>query len=321
MTGATGFLGGHLIDTFQSKGVPCIAIGRDPGNCQTLEKKGVRVIAHDLTQPLQIDCDLDAIVHCAALSAAFGKRQAFVQANVEATRNVVALARSTGVRRFVHISSPTVYFSMRDMIDTAEDTTLPKPINAYAETKRMAEKIVLSAPEISPVVLRPRGIYGEGDRTLLPSLLTAAARRPLPLLRGGRASIDLTHVSDVVSAIWAALEADRGAESEIFNISSGESVAITEIVNQSCHRAGIDVSWRPTPLPVALALARLMENAAATFPFLPPPVVTRYSLGLFAYAQSLNISKAKARLNWRPEVDFANGLDMTFANSGLGPHV
>ncbi|TIW90860.1 NAD-dependent epimerase/dehydratase family protein, partial [Mesorhizobium sp.] len=69
-----------------------------------------------------------------------------------------------------------------------------------------------AAPAIHPVVLRPRGIYGAGDRALLPRLIKAAKNRPLPVFRDGRARIDLTHVDDVVDAVMVALAAPPEAE-------------------------------------------------------------------------------------------------------------
>ena len=102
-----------------------------------------------------------------------------------------------------------------------EDSLLPTPVNTYAQTKRQTEQIVLAATGVDPTVLRPRGIYGAGDTTLLPHLLRTAAKRPLPIFRD---KIDLTHVDDVVSAILAAMGSDVAGE--IFKISGGEVLPI-----------------------------------------------------------------------------------------------
>ncbi|TIW38369.1 MAG: NAD-dependent epimerase/dehydratase family protein, partial [Mesorhizobium sp.] len=131
----------------------------------------------------------------------------FEAANVAAMRNILDFATRQGISRFVHISSPSVCFAFRDQLDLAEDAALPDPVNHYARTKREAERLVLAAPAIHPVVLRPRGIYGAGDRALLPRLIKAAKNRPLPIFRDGRARIDLTHVDDVVDAVMVALAA------------------------------------------------------------------------------------------------------------------
>jgi len=254
-------------------------------------------------------------VHCAGLSAPFGRWAAFEQANVAATRTLLDAAGQLGVSRFVYISSPTVYFSFADQMDVPESHPLPAPVNAYAESKARAEAMVLACPALAPVVLRPRGLYGAGDKTLLPRMMQAARKRPLPLLRGGAACIDLTHIDDAVAACVAAITAGARATGETFNISGGDVQPIRTIVDQTCARVGLTPRWRALPLPPLMALARGMERLCLALPHAPEPPVTRYTLGLFAYAQSLNLTKAQHLLGWSPRVDFATGLARTFAGT------
>lgn len=318
VTGASGFLGSQLMARLAASGMPALGLGRDARRGAALEAAGHVVLRHDLSLPFDAAAiarlgDVEAIVHCAALSAPFGKLADFEKANVTATRNLVDFARRQNVRRFVHISSPSVCFAFCDQLDVREDSALPAPVNHYARTKRQGEEVVLSAREIKPVILRPRGIYGAGDRALLPRLLGAARRRPLPLFRDGRARIDLTHVDDVVDAILAALAADQDAEGQIFNVSGGEVLPVRRIADEACARAGLSARWRKMPLWPAMLAAGAIEAVALRLPGQPEPAVTRYGLGLFAYAQSLDISKARRMLGWAPKVSFADGLDRTFA--------
>jgi nucleoside-diphosphate-sugar epimerase len=310
VTGATGFLGGHLVDRLLAEGREMIAVVRDPAKAAALEARGVAVVLGDLTGPLATTLEADAFVHAAALSSNWGRRQDFFAANVTGTGRALVLARSMGVRRFVHISSPSIYFRLVDQFDVPEDMPLPQPINAYAETKAVAEQLALRATDIGPVILRPRGIYGPGDAALLPRLVRAARRGPLPLLRDGQAVTGLTHVHDVVAAIIAAIEAAPAAAGQPVNI-SGEALPIREIVEAACARHGIAPRWRALPAGVALAGARLMEMACAALPGRPEPIATVYSLGLFAYSQTLDVARAADLLGWRPRIGFAEGLATT----------
>ncbi|MDX8495002.1 NAD(P)-dependent oxidoreductase [Mesorhizobium sp. VK22B] len=318
VTGASGFLGSHVLARLAASGTLALGLGRDAERCATLGAAGHRIIRHDLAQPLDGALDprlggVERIIHCAALSSPFGRLQDFMAANVTATQNLVDFAKRQGVSRFVHISSPSICFAFRDQLGLTEDMALPDPVNHYARTKREAERIVRGAPEIHPVVLRPRGIYGTGDRALLPRLIEAAKGRPLPLFRGGRAAIDLTHVDDVVDAVMAALAVRKEAEGQIFNISGGEVLPVRRIADEACVRAGLKARWRPMPLLPAMLAAGLMETVALRLPGQPEPPITRYGLGLFAYAQSLDLSKAKRVLGWTPKIPFEEGLDRTFA--------
>lgn len=323
VTGASGFLGSHVMTRLAASGRPALGLGRDVSRCAALEANGHEVLRLDLSLPFDTAADhalggVDAIIHCAALSAPFGRLADFETANVVATRNLVDFARRQGVRRFVHISSPTVCFAYRDQLGVSEDAGLPPPVNHYARTKRQAEEIVLAATETGPVVLRPRGIYGVGDRTLLPRLLQVARQRPLPLFRDGKARIDLTHIDDVVDAVLAALSAGSAAEGQIFNISGGEVVPVRRIAEAACARAGVRPRWRKMPLLPAMLAAGLAETVAELLPGRPEPPVTRYGLGLFAYAQSLDITKAGRILGWAPKVSFEEGLDRTFGKATEG---
>ena len=308
VTGATGFLGGHLVDRLLAEGREVIAVVRDRGKAAALEARGVAVVLGDLTGPLQTTLEADAFVHAAALSSNWGRRQDFFAANVTGTGRALVLARSMGVRRFVHISSPSIYFRLADQFDVPEDMPLPRPINAYAETKAVAEQLALRATDLAPIILRPRGIYGPGDTALLPRLVRAARRGPLPLLRDGQAVTGLTHVDDVVAAIIAAIEAAPAGQP--VNI-SGEALPVREIVEAACARHGIEALWRPLPIGVALAGARMMEMACAALPGRPEPIATVYSLGLFAYSQTLDVARAADLLGWRPRIGFAEGLATT----------
>ena len=317
VTGATGFLGGTFLRHLRAHGYETVALGRNEGRCRLLDAAGFSAVRADLSQPvLHLAAGIgtvDAVVHCAALSAPFGRYAAFHAANVEGTRNALDLAETLDVRRFVNISSPTVYFELKDKTGVRETAPLPKPINAYARTKAEAERLVLARRGIGPVNLRPRGIYGAGEETLLPRLVKAARRGPLPLLRGGAAAIDLTHVDDVVAAIAAALSPDPALSGETFNISGGETRPVREIVERVCAALDVPLRWKRMPFLPALAAARIAELASFVRREPREPLVTPYTLGLFAFRQSLDISKARGLLGWQPQVPFDIGLAATLA--------
>lgn len=318
VTGATGFLGGAVLRQLCREGQAVIGLGRDPLRIAALRKAGFDVRHHDLELPFGAAA-LDglgavrAIVHCAALSAPFGPARAFAAANVTATRHVLDLGQALGVTRFVHASSASVCFRPADQLAVREDDPLPAPFNAYARTKAEAEHLVLAARGLGPVVLRPRGIYGAGETALLPRLVRAARRGPLPLLRNGRGRIDLTHVDDVVAAILMALQADTAVHGQVFNISGGEVLPITDIATRACAMVGLQARWRRMPLGPLMAVAGLVETVSPWLPRSGEPAVTRYGLALFAYAQSLDLSKTRAMLGWEPQISFDEGLARTFA--------
>lgn len=312
-TGATGFLGGALTRRLQERGCNVIALGRDRGKLERLAAGGVETHAFDLSSDVPPPpLTADAIVHCAALSSPWGTRAAFHRANVIGTQSALRLARAAGVRRFVQISTPSVYFRFKDQVGVREDAPLPPPVNAYADTKRQAEDLVLAANDLDPIVLRPRGLYGPGDTTLLPRLIAAARTRALPLMNDGRAATDLTYVDDVADAACAAVVAKGPFTQRVFNVSGGEALNVREVAERAAARVNCTVRWRRLPTALVLAFARLSEAVCTLLPNRPEPAITAYGAAIFAFTQTLSIEAAAQQLGWTPRDRFDEGLARTF---------
>lgn len=313
LTGATGFLGGTIARRLLKQGERVIALGRDRAKLQALAEAGAETYALDLEADNPVpSIRAGGVIHCAALSSPWGQRAAFERANIAGTRRALMLALEAGAVRFVHISSPSLYFRFADQEVVREDMPLPRPVNAYAATKAASEQLVLAVPELSPIILRPRGLYGPGDTALLPRLLRAAATRPLPLMRGGVAATDLTYIDDVADAAITALRA-KSSPSQIYNVSGGEALAIRSVAERASAKASLTIRWRKIPWPAVLAAARAAEVVCAALPGRPEPLVTAYSAGLFAFRQTLDITRIERELGWRPRICFDEGLARTFA--------
>jgi nucleoside-diphosphate-sugar epimerase len=322
VTGATGFLGRHICSRLIQLGESVVALGRDREKGAILEQSGARFFPFDLvlddTSRLASDIDTaDSLVHAAALSSNWGSRAAFLAANVYGTKQAIALSRAISAKRFVFLSSPSVTFRFADQFDVVERTPLPPPVNAYAESKGLAETLVRAAVDLSPIILRPRAIYGAGDTALLPRLIRAAQRGALPLLRDGKAVTNLTHVDDAANAVLAALSAPVHCGGRTYNIASPDVIEVREIIESACRKASIPVRWRRVSWPLARTLVRLGEYRSLLTPGRPEPAVTLYSLGILAFSQTLDISAAATDLGFGPETGFSDGLAKTFRGGGF----
>jgi nucleoside-diphosphate-sugar epimerase len=330
VSGATGFLGGRYAITALGRGETVVAIGRDADKLQKLEDAGAIALQCDLSlgfdaKALQVFRDVDrsdpvqAIVHCAALSSPFGARRSFEEANVAATKTICDLAKDLPQARLINISTPAIYASPEDRLNVAESGPLPKPINHYAATKFAAELVVMSELADRAITLRPRGIYGAGDNALLPRMMKTAQAGPLPLFRDGVAETDITHVDDVVRAIDASRDAPGAACGSAYNISGGEAMRITDIIKAAAARSGTSLQWKRIPVRPVMLAARLMEAWAALGGWKSEPRATPYSIGILAFSQTLDISLAKEKLGWAPQVSFEQGVTEAF--SGRDPWV
>jgi nucleoside-diphosphate-sugar epimerase len=310
ITGAGGFIGGHAAKRFVARGHEVIATARTPA--AVAEPANHRLFACDLSldslDSLMRDCEV--IVHCAARASPWGPRESFWRDNVLATERLLAAAHRAGsVRRFVHVSTPSIYFNGRDQLNRVEDFDPPaRWPTAYAETKWEAECRVRAAPALGGVILRPRAVFGPGDRAIVPRLVAVAERGVMPLPGGGSALTDITYVDNVVDAIEAAVHAPATAVGRAFNITNGEPLTVRDLLMRLFGALGIRARLVTMPRSLANLAARISESAAMLRPGRPEPRLTRYGVGLLAYSQTLCIDAARRELGFAPVVSVDEGL-------------
>lgn len=221
VTGASGFLGGHLVDGALRQGHAVRALVRPGGDAVRLRSlPGVEVVTGDLTDGGSLGRaaqGCEAVLHSAARVADHGSRAQFEAANVTGTLRLLAAARSAGARRFVFVSSPSALMRVREGDRLGIDESTPYPtrwFNHYCETKAIAEQYVRAAdgPEFTTCAVRPRGIWGPRDHAgFLPRMVDAMRAGRLPDLSGGkRVLVSLCHVDNAVDACLRALSAPAG---------------------------------------------------------------------------------------------------------------
>ncbi len=315
VTGATGFLGRHVCMRLNRMGWRVTGMGRNQAEGERLEAGGIRFARADLSDEwsvIEACAGQDAVFHCGALSSPWGAYADFAATNVAGTRHVIAGCRRHGVRRLIHISTPSIYFDGRhDRLAVREDDPLPsKQVNAYAATKLLAEQAVFQAfaEGVPALILRPRAIFGPYDQTLLPRLLRANDTRGIPLINGGSVKLDLTYVDNVVDAMLLGWKAPEEALGLAYNITNGEPVILSHVLRELFAMMDIPLRTRSIPYPVAYGAAALTEWSHRLLPALGEPQLTRYSIGVLGRSQTLDISLAQERLGYVPMVNLQEGL-------------
>ena len=308
LTGATGGLGAALARLLIEEGYALRATGRDAAAGQRLAAMGAEFTGADLTAPATAEAlcrGMDVVFHAAALSSPWGRRAEFEAINVRATERLLAAACAAGCDAFVYVSTPSVYAEPRDRLGLTEESPLARRFaNDYVATKYAAERLVLAAntPGFATVALRPRAIIGPHDRQLLPRLLRVARSGRFPLVRGGRALIELTDARDAAAATVAADRKRDDAGGQVFNISGGAPRSVAEVLGLAFEASGLRPRLIPLPYGLAAGACRLAESAFAWLPGRPEPPATVYSLSTLAFSQTFDLAKAERMLGWRPRV-------------------
>jgi dihydroflavonol-4-reductase len=258
VTGATGFVGSHLVDVLLSAGVEVTALARSPNKVAVLTKQGVRIISGHLHSSTALDEAVrgqDIIYHVAGAVAARSESD-FLQANREGTRNIVAATEAAGGNRFVLVSSLAAAGPSRrgSPLDGSEP---PRPVTAYGRSKLEAEQVVRTS-RLTWSIVRPPVVYGPRDREVF-KLFRLARLGIAPLFGDGGQELTAVHVCDLAAALVAVGTSSAtvgrtyiACHPQVFT-SSEFSRAIGRVMGRSV-----------TPLRIPTSLGRAMLRLAET---------------------------------------------------------
>ncbi|MFJ2664329.1 NAD-dependent epimerase/dehydratase family protein [Nocardia fluminea] len=316
VTGASGFVGGAVVRGLVARGVPVRAMVRDPASAP----RGVEMAVADLADSGALAAavaGVRVVVHAAALLGEFGRPADFFAVNVAGTDRLMQEAAAAGVRRFVFIGSPSALMAPDGGDQVGIDETVPYParfLNSYCETKAVAEQLVLAAdtPEFTTCSLRPRAVWGPGDRhgPIVQILAKLRAGR-LPDLSGGREiQASLCYIDHLVDAVALALTAEKVGGRAYF-IADAEPVSVWTALDAVAAQFSLRGPRVTVPAPVlggALAAIETLWRIPAVAQRWTPPL-SRYAVALVTRSATYDISRATRELGYRPQVPFPTGLD------------
>ena len=306
LTGATGGLGyrtlEQLITNVQIKRI--VATGRIIKPTHFVEHSKVSYELGDLEDDNfvsklveQVDC----IVHAAALSSPWGKYSEFEKANLFSIRNLINSAKKQNIKRFVYVSTPSLYFNGNDRFDVRESDELPKKfVNAYSKTKYEAE-IELEISGIPYIILRPRALIGRGDTIIMPRIIRAFQEGKLKIIGDGNNVVDLTSLANVADSIELSLFVGTEGINQTYNITNGKPVKLWATIDKVLSLLGHEMNKQKIAYPIVKMVSQLMELKAKLTNG-REPALTTYGVGILAKSMTMDISKAKTLLGYTPKV-------------------
>jgi len=304
ITGATGFVGSHLVKALleYSPKIKINVLIRKTSDIACLKRLGnIHYLQGDLEDKLSLQRSVEGVnivFHLAGMLGKHGvKKTRYCAVNTEGTRNLLeACLEERRIRQFIYLSSAGV---LGPNVKNADETYPLNPSNIYERTKAEAEKIVFDyyhKMKVPVTVLRPEFLYGSGDWHVL-GLFKAIKNRRFFLIDGGQSLLHPTYIEDIVQALLACC-GNEDTIGETYLIAGERSIAVKEFAGLIAKYLGAKCINKSLSTKRALILARFFELSMGFLKLNPPLTVSRVKF--FTQSRSYNISKAKKDLGLSP---------------------
>lgn len=298
ITGASGYVGRNITKALNLAGYETVALSRNNPNIPNVEW-----VSFDPLKPsdiAKVDFSGAVIVNCAAATSDRGDSNSFRVNYIGAT----ALAAAVKSGKFIHISSSSIYDLTSHSTAVEEDEfdyQRYKHFNNYSQTKSLAEFLLsnrMPHPDSPIISLRPHGVYGRDDTTLLPRLIKRVkwlkkGKKGIMSLPGrGNVEHSLTHIDNLIDAVKLSIVYEPSSPFTAFNISDSEETLLSEAITGYVRRdfpgletlkfLGPDVSF-------ASKLAKKF-----------PQKFSEYEIQQVGYNRTYSIDKARRLLHFYP---------------------
>lgn len=299
VTGATGFIGGNLVNRLLSQGWVVHALVRRKSKYSALKRKGVVVFFGDLNNFDSIKRatrGVDVVFNCAAALPYHklpGKE--YEKANVLGVTNVLETAKRSRVKRVVHISSVAIY----------------KPTDVYSKTKLSGERIVWDHVKkgLAAAVIRPTIAYGPGDiRPGFLDLFRLIKKGMFIPVGTGENLFHTIYIDNLIDALYQAAT-KKAAQGEGFIIGDDPCPKMKQIIKAIATVQGKKLPRFYIPLPIAY-LAAVFFEVLQRFG-IPAPLTIR-RVKFITEPKKFNITKAKRLLDYKPRVGLKEGVEKTY---------
>lgn len=302
ITGATGFVGANLVRHFAARGWELKANGRGVPPMPLLDL--AQYVEADIQKPLPPQ-QAEVVIHAAALASDTASTEALYQANVMGTRHVFEASRNCAC--FIYISSSSVY-EHADHAHIETENVDHHKLSPYGLSKRSAEDWLLDQDwsASSLYILRPRAVYGPGDRVLLPRLLRLVRAGRIFAPGEMRVSSSLTHVDNLCGAVENAVAhwlSGSNGSAQIFNVADAEPYEMRNVVQQLLSNIhGKKLPFKALPLRPMETLANVLEQLKLARQFSP------YALAAVSKNSVLDLQKITQTLGYVPRRNLRESL-------------
>lgn len=311
VTGATGFLGKHLCRQLSEQGWTVYALCRSQGKAKELDNT-INIVNGDILDTgnfqARLPKTIDAIFHTAASTNTWFKNNDMqTTTNLVGTQNMVNLALTLKVKRYIHISSVVVFgmhSTLKNIVETMPKLGSESFIN-YVKTKTASEKIVLDTKNLDTVIINPTHIIGPGDKHNWARLIKMIAEKKLPSIPNGAGSF--VDVRDVAAGIILAYHKGKNGNNYLLG---GTDMDFKQFITKVADKLKVKPTNVQLPNFLLMALAKIKNFISRITN--KEPDITPESVTLISDLYACDAAKARAELNYQ-----TRGFDKTLNNTVL----
>lgn len=311
ITGATGFVGSHVVEAVAGRAAHLRALTRASSRRDKLEQYGIDAVPgalEDVDSVRRAVEGADVVVHMAAALRAANEAE-FARVNQQGTEAVVEAIRRARrrPRRLVYLSSLAAVGPVRDG-RPIRHTDEPAPLTAYGRTKLAGERICRrAAPDTEVIILRSTVVYGPGDRDLL-DFFRLAKRGVLPVPTGPARPLQLIHAADLARAV--VLAATGAGRAGVYHIAAPQVHSWAEVVTLVGRAVGVKGRLIPVPGPL-ISVAGAVSEAFGRLVGRPTIFSRDKARELLAPGWLCDTDGAKRGLGFEAQIALEQGLRST----------
>lgn len=323
VTGATGFLGQHLVAALRRSGVEVVALVRDKSRVsRTLEQQATLISGHlgDRDAIAAAMQGVDVVYHCAATTANNVPWEMHYQTNVLGSKLVFEEALKANVHRVVYASSVVIYGLDQPVNTQFIDESTPYAQNSdrwayYLRSKLEADKLAFKLYHeagLPITVLRLGILYGPGGNRSIGRGLGQFGSVRL-LIGSGNNRMPYTYIDNAVDCLLLAAITPE-AVGQAYNVVDEPQVSVRDSVFQSNEVTGEKVVLLSTPPALLASVAGLLELKSVRDGTEVPPKLSRYVVRSASRNLYYNTTKVREQLGWKPVITLKESLRKTFEN-------
>ena len=314
VTGATGFIGSHLVEALVQRGFQVRCLVRNKRHLGWVKDSPVEFVVgncqerNSLKQGVK---DVDQVFHLAGVTTAV-KEKTYFEVNALGTENLVqaCIENNTRLKKFIYLSSQAAAGPCRSGGKKKESDPC-EPVSPYGKSKLLGEQLALShSHELPLLILRPCAVYGPRDKSFY-ALFKCLSKSIKPCLSDHDQHISMCYVQDLVRAILLAAETQT-KNGEIFFLSDGEDYRMEEIGDIFAQAMEISALQLRLPKQMLFGMAFFAECFSRVSG--KPSIMSRGKVEEMIRKNWLcDITKARALLGFDPRISLALGAELTVA--------